>query len=379
MKILKEFAEIIIKNKYFCFVYMPFIFFISIMTFLLLCYPDKAAQGVSEGLGICLKTLIPSLFPFMFFSSLLISIPLSEKLSKKMSKLTCVVFGLQGTALPIIIMSLLGGFPVGSVLIKQAFEQGKITADEGKRMLLFCVNPGPAFTFSVIGSSLLGSIKTGVFIYICGVISTMIMGILSRFFSDENDFRNNPYKCKSRKISEIINSSAEQTITNIVNICTWVIIFSCIGALMDILPFEVETVRFLKMISEVTNGTMISIEYYTLPILCAVLGFSGFCIHLQIMPSLIRLRLKYKFFLISRIICAAINCIVCYLLMKIFPLSVTTASVSCKGGNMIFPTSVPLCIFLMLMCGLFIVGDNYILRKKSEKEGAYKGNKPQLY
>lgn len=379
MKKMNELIAIIKNNKYFYFIYIPFVIFVTIITLILLRYPDKAAEGVSSGLAICFRTIIPSLFPFLFFSSLLSSFPFSQKLCEKMSGITHFIFGLPGITMPIIIMSLLGGFPVGAVLIRQSFEQGRITASEGKRMLLFCVNPGPAFTLSVIGLSLLGSIKAGLMIYICSLISTFIMGVLSRFFTDGDDLREYCKKSCKKSIAEIISFSAEKTITNIINICAWVIIFSCVGTLMDILPLETTFLHFLKMISEVTNGAIISVEYYSLPILCAIIGFSGFCIHLQIMPAVFTLRLKYKFFLISRIICAAINCILCFLLMKIFPLSIETVMISSEGRNMIFPSSVPLCVFLMLMCGLFVVGDNYIFRKKLSKENAYEGNKPHLY
>lgn len=379
MKKMKELVEIIKKNKYFCFVYMPFVIFAATMTFLLLCYPDKAAQGVSCGLEICLKTIIPSLFPFLFFSTLLMSFTLPERLCEKMSKLTQLLFGLPGITLPIIIISVLGGFPVGSVLIKQSFEQGRITACQGKRLLLFCVNPGPAFTISVIGVSMLGSMKAGLLIYVCSLISTLILGMLSRFFTDEDDLRQYSKNYIKKGVAESVNSSAEQAVSGIVNICTWIIVFSCIGALADILPVETGTLHFFKMISEVTNGAIIALEYYNLPVLCAVIGFSGFCIHLQIMPAIIKLRLKYKFFLISRIICSGLNCVLCFLMMKIFPLSIAASAVMNKAENIIFPSSVPLCVFLMLMCGLFVAGDNYIFRKKSVKEGGYEGNKPQLY
>ena len=380
MKRLGNIIEFMRKNSYFIFVYVPLLTMILLLTMLLLYYPQAATIGVSKGIDICLESLIPSLFPFLFVSTVMMNYGIFDKFSAKVGKLSKLIFDLPGDALPIIIMSVIGGFPIGAVLIKEAFEQGKISAQEGKRMLLFCVNPGPAFTISFIGCSLIGNSKAGLTVYVSTVLSSLTIGIISRFFSDEDDLRIFvSEKTVNSKAVDVLNNSISSCINNTLNICTWVIIFSCIGALIDVLPVTTLTSDFIKMISEVTNGAMVSVERFSLPVLCAVIGFSGFCIHFQIMPSLISLKLRYKYFLCSRIISSGLSCIICYILLQVFPEYIQTVSLGTKPEKIIFPASVPLCIFLMLLCSLFIIGDSYVVIRNSKNINDNKVNKPYLY
>lgn len=367
MKKIILLRDFFIKNSYFYFVYLPLLFFISIITMLLLCFPEAATTGVGKGIDMCLKTLIPSMFPFMVISSFCIDLKLFDVLSYKLTKLTEYVFHLPGVALPIIILSFVGGYPVGAFLTEKAFEQGKINRKDSKRMLLFCVNPGPAFTISFIGSVLYGCSKIGIILYASSLLTSLLIGVLSRYLSDEYDTAKSiEASTEKPKISESIISSINSSIYAIVNICTWVIIFSCLGALVDVLAFNDEVSVFVKMISEVTNGVALSAGCFSLPVTGALVGFSGFCVHMQLMPVLIKLRMKYKYFLCARIISSGLNCVITAALIELFPESIETISFGIKPDIVITPASYSLCIFMMLMSVIFVVGDSCITLKKTK-------------
>ena len=153
MSTLKTFYNKIIENKLFYFTYVPFVSAISLLGFTLLCYPAASVEGVKEGIGICTNVLIPSLFPFLLISHLFVESGALCFRNKIVSWFMRVFFALPGSAFPIILLSFIGGFPVGAILIKNAYEKGAINESEGQRMLLFCVNPGPAFTFITVGSN----------------------------------------------------------------------------------------------------------------------------------------------------------------------------------------------------------------------------------
>lgn len=365
-------------NSFFYFAYLPCVALVFIIALLLLAYPEISSSGILSGLKMCGETLIPTLFPFLLVSTLLFRLNAFKFLERKADKITNLVFNLPGISFPIFIMSLTGGFPVGAIMIKEAYEQGKITASQGRRMLVFCVNPGPAFTVTTVGMFFIGSKEAGILIYLTCTVTSLILGVLSRFFDEENTFNVADSNFKNIEISTAIKDSVETSVRSMVNICVWVVVFSGIGSIIDVLPLNKELCEFIKMICEVTNGSIIAAENHSLPVLCAVIGFSGLCIHLQIIPSITVLKMKYKFFLVSRIIAACFNCVICAFILKCFPQYTQTAVCYAKEEFTVSASSLPVCIGLLLMCGLFIVGDGYMVFRK-EKIKSQSRNKPQLY
>lgn len=60
-------------------------------------------------------------------------------------------------------------------------ERGDITREEGKRMLRFCVNGGPAFIISAVGAGLMGQPVYGFMLYGAHIAAALILGIAGRF------------------------------------------------------------------------------------------------------------------------------------------------------------------------------------------------------
>lgn len=379
MYILNQIKNAIKKNSFFCLVYIPCTVFVVTTGLLLLCYPEAAVHGVKKGVTACLDILIPTLFPFLFLSQLAMELKIFNIKNKAVSRFTQKVFAFPGKALAIIALSLIGGFPLGAILTKTAYEKGEISISQGQRLLLFCVNPGPSFALSTIGYAMYGSKNIGLIVYFSSVISSLIIGVLSRFLSfDEYIVESNGTQDKKISLPYAVNEAVNSSLKGIVNICVWVVVFSCIGELTKKFGFSENTLDFIYMITEVTNGVYRAASNYDLPIVCAVIGFAGFCLHIQVLPSLMRLKLKYRYFLVSRIVAASFNCIICYFLLDLFPQSVTTVLSEVKNEAIDISASAPLCICLMLLCVLFIGGNSITVAFRKNKR-RYDSNKTQLY
>lgn len=356
------------ENKAFYLNFVPAMSVLFLSASLLLIYPEFSSQGVKNGLSVCLDTVIPSLFPFLLVTTAAYDTGAFNGLSAKAEKITSFLFSLPGIAFPIILMSLLGGFPVGASLIEKAFEKGELTVNQARRMLMFCVNPGPAFTVTAIGVCVLGSKQAGAIIYFSVTLSSLIIGILSRFLSSEEPVININKKTESLCCNaSVLTASVSSVTTKMLNICSWIIIFSCINCLSENLVKNDDFLLYFKMLSEVTNGAITACEHFSLPIISAVISFAGFCVHFQIMPCIVKLRMKYKYFLAVRAFSAALTCAITFLLINIFPQHRAVISLGEKPQTTSFNVSFPVCVWLMFMCGLFIIGDNYILSKKTDK------------
>lgn len=368
------------KNNVLLFIfYIPVAALFFTAGFMLLGKPDIAAEGVKEGLSICFDILIPSLFPIMLFFNIISDTGIFDFAAKKSDRFMQTVFRLPGVALPIIIMSASGGFPLGAILIRRAYENKKITLNQGQRLLMFCVNPGPAFTVSTVGYFVLGSEKAGWLVYITVLISSLTVGILTRFLDDgegiilktENKLRENAFGN--------ISSAVETAVNSIISICAWVTVFSCVNMLIDSWGLDNEFIKLLKMALEVTNGAVISGEGYSLSVTAAVISFAGLCVHLQIASGLVCLRLKYLYFLASRMLSAVLSYLIIELIAFVYPQDIQVISSVCKPQTVTFNSSAPVAFCMMLMCGLFILGDNYVINKKHKKYAHISHNETCLY
>ena len=80
--------------------------------FLIFKFPDAVKNGVNEGINICFYTIIPSLFPFLTLSTYIVKSNILSPFYKLFSFPVKLFFKQPPAAISVIIMSMIGGFPV---------------------------------------------------------------------------------------------------------------------------------------------------------------------------------------------------------------------------------------------------------------------------
>lgn len=132
---------------------------------LLLNYPNAMATGISRGLSICSTVIIPTLYPFMLLAGILANSSLCLRPGRLVTAVTRRLFHLPGCCGPAILLSLVGGYPAGAIVIARLRKTQQISEEQAKRMTAFCVNGGPGFIVSTVGAGLLGSLRAGVMLF----------------------------------------------------------------------------------------------------------------------------------------------------------------------------------------------------------------------
>lgn len=281
---------------------------------------ESAADGILSSMKLCAATVIPSLFPFTVLSSYILYSGTLTSSARFFEPVCRKLFRLPGESAGIILMSFIGGFPVGAKMISSALKNGVLNENQSRRMMLFCVNAGPAFVINIVGSSMLGSKKAGAVLLASTVISSLIIGFAARFFDEEE-------KIQSEQSAEINRSGAlikavESSVKTVILVCGWIIIF---GALRQIISDRMDSER-LKMWSnvlcEVTVGCRTASAIFPLPVTAFVLGFSGFAVHAQLLPFLDDAGLPYKLFFSFRVLNGALAAVISDILFRIFPCEV---------------------------------------------------------
>ncbi len=345
------------------------VFAICSAAFILLKFSSYSVSGVKKGIDICMGSLIPSLYPFMILTNYYALSEISEVRMGVIDKLCSLLFRLPGCCAAVILFSFVGGLPVGAKMSVGLYERGLISKEQCGRMLCFCVNPGPAFVISAVGMTMLGSKATGVIIYVSLILSSLIIGITSRYFSVGNETYIDSISVKNSAVKGApLETAVIKSSKAIFAICAWVVAFSCLNEITANLNLSDAVKSFILFTSEMTCGSMTAAESFSAPIIAAVIGFSGFCGHFQLMGEINKAEIKYKYFLVSRIINSGISAVICSFLMKIFPVAEETFSVGIKPEVSESSGSAVLSALMLLMAVLFLMGDDYRIGRKNTKK-----------
>lgn len=320
-----------------------------------LSFPKICSQGISDGIKLCAEIIIPSLFSFMFLADFIITSGFYKKFDC-LNFITKRVFKQPPCSAAVIFMSLIGGFPIGAKMTARLYEKGKLTQNEAQRLLMFCTNAGPAFVINAVGIAMLGNWQKGA--VLCGslTLSSLLIGVFTRFFAKETP-------CEKTAVTEPAESvplstgfvmSVSNAVGAMLNICGFVILFSCLGNLSCVLNIPEDIISTVKSISEVTTGCCSLANEAPLEYIALILGWSGICVHFQVMEYIVKCKAKVWLFLLGRVLSAALSFALCKVFLYFFPISVEVfapvASPSVQASAFCIPATV--CLAFM---GAFVV------------------------
>ena len=267
-------------------------------------------RGAADGIALCMKTVIPALFPFFILSAMLTSsligrkIPIINKLGK--------FCGIPSGAESLLLIGLIGGYPVGARVVTQAYQNGQISKHDGRRMLGFCSNAGPAFLFGML-SPLFPKQWMLWGLWSIHIASALITGHLL------------PGKAENKVSLTVskplgVQKALDQSMRALAGVCGWVVVFRIILSFLDrwlfwLIPNELATI--LSGVLELTNGcidlakiTDISLRGY---IATGFLGWGGICVVMQTVSVTGTLGLGY--YIPGKIMQTALSVLICSLFL----------------------------------------------------------------
>jgi hypothetical protein len=237
-----------------------------------------ALSGAQAGVELCLRTVIPSLFPFIVITILVNSnltgyrIPFLKPIAR--------LCGIPQGAEALLLLGLLGGYPVGAQGVSEAYHSRRISRNDAQRLLGFCNNAGPAFIFGMLGcmyeKPLFPWMLWGIHI-----LSAILVGCILPNKSKES--------CQLSTQSVISTSQAlEKGLKTIGIICGWIILFRVLIVFLErwIFWFIPKQIQVLIIgLLELSNGCFavhsITSQGLRFVICAAVLAFGGICVYMQ--------------------------------------------------------------------------------------------------
>lgn len=329
---------------------LPIIFvFIAIC---LVIFSKTNLSAASNGLILWATCVVPSLFPFFVISNLLSNTKVVSFTGKLLDKFMRPLFNVPGIGGFAFIMGLISGYPVGAKIVSDFREKGLVSKDEGERLLAFTNNSGPLFILSSVGISLFGDTKTGLLLLCTHILSCITVGIIFSKFScktnKEHSYSSDKHILKNttvtlKNLGEVLGSSINSSISTILLIGGFVVIFSVIISILNsthvldflskflnpvlsFLGFELDFSKpLLSGIIELTNGVkqVSNIHIKTISqniVLCAfLLGFGGFSVLLQVFSIVAKTDLSMKKYFIGKLLQGFVASIYTFLALKLIP------------------------------------------------------------
>ena len=265
---------------------LPVIISVSFIILLMLT-PKIAQNGALEGIQQSVYVIIPSLFPYFFVTIYLnawllgIKVPGVYHLSK--------LLGLPSGGDPILLLGMIGGYPVGAQSIANTYQHGAIDRDSAHILLGYCNNAGPAFIFGVT-THLFSNLAVPWALWGVQILATICTGfILPKPLNTEI------IQHEKRRLSAI--EALQKSLHSIASVCGWIILFKILLTYLDMLPIGENTQVILSGLLELSNGCLAlrNIQREAIRfILCSLfLSFGGICVLMQTKSSVGSLGLGY--------------------------------------------------------------------------------------
>ncbi len=318
-------------------------------------FSKEFSNGIKDGMNVSLNLVIPSLFIFMVFSNIIMNSNLKHMIAYPFRLIGKYIFKIDQQYLSIVILSLIGGYPIGAKLLCAAVKQDGMPVETAERMLCYCVNCGPAFLISAVGLSIFGNIKIGLILYLSQITACIVVGFLTSFFKSKSpsslQIKN---KRSNLSASVLVVNAVNDTIKSMVVICGFIVAFSAFLPIIQLLTENLNSnLRILLQgFMEVTtscNNLANTSSPSAIILAAAFTSFGGVCVYLQVCAMLNGSQIKLWKFFIFRIIYTIISVGFVKIIISFSPSVVSCISMNSQQTSKLYSVSPAATIFMLLL------------------------------
>lgn len=285
--------------------------------------PARFIQSAMDGISAWTFCVLPSVLPFMILTKLLSNLGTIEKVTNKFSTPMKKLYRTSSLSFFTFFMSILSGYPVGSKMVSDFYEDGKISRTDAFKMSSFCSNSGPMFIIGSVGIKMFNSATFGYILLISHILSALLNGLFYRNIKVREEM--NEKVLKSEKNSDFASTiiSSNQAILSVgAIIMFFFIVVECFNPVFNLFPPVISGT--IKGVLEITKGCLelsnLSISpKIILPITSFVITFGGISTIMQSVTLLKKVKLKTSLFTLFKftqgVISSLITLILCLFLI----------------------------------------------------------------
>jgi len=313
-----------------------------IFTISLIVFSETNLIAARNGLALFAFSVFPTLFPFFIATELMLKTNIIYILGKILNKFMKPIFNLPGESSIAIILGIISGYPVGAKVVCNLKEKKIISKVEAERLISFTNNSGPLFILGTVGISLFGNKKIGIILLVSHILAALTVGYIFKFWKKDKlqvdlikKTESSNKLVKVSELGEIIGDSIKNSISTILAIGGFIVLFSVIisilknSGLIDICQIILlnlgipENISFgvISGIVELTNGinhiSTLCEEFPTLSVLITsfILGFGGISVLLQVFSIISKEHISIKPYLYGKLLHGIISVVYTFMLI----------------------------------------------------------------
>lgn len=254
---------------------------------LLLFHISAVADGVRSAMTVCAVSIIPSLFVFLIAADLTVTLTAGD---------ACGI----PPKLAVFLLGALCGFPVGAVVCERLAASGALSKEEAACLIPYANNASPAFVIGAVGG-LLGDRRLGVLICASQIVTSLLF-----FLTIRVNRRTIVPSAVKVSISDAFFSAVDGAVRSLLRISGLVCLFSAILAVLRIYVHTHLLFAIIAAVLEIGSGTSFCASLFQDAPLAAFslctfsCGWSGVCVHLQILSALKSIKVKKNKFLLCK-------------------------------------------------------------------------------
>ena len=330
------------------------VFFIALMA----THPQAVFEGASAGVQTWWNIVFPALLPFFIASELLMSFGVVHFMGVLLEPVMRPLFNVPGPGSFVVAVGFTSGYPIGAMLTSKLRSRGLLSRVEAERLVSFTNNSSPLFMLVAVAVGMFNMPSLGYLIAGSHYLGNLTMGLFLRFYRYRDSFTTSatPWRgnlivaayremarvmrAEQRPLSQVVSDAVKNSVTNLLNIGGFIILFAVIISLLDSLGF----INFLASamavvlvplgfapeimaalatgLFEMTLGTRTAAEsaaplLQQLTAVAVILAWSGLSIHAQVAAMVSGTDIRLTPFVLARICHAGLASIYTVLL---FPL-----------------------------------------------------------
>lgn len=272
-------------------------------------------------------------------------------LGKILNKYMKPIFNVRGEGAFAFIMGIISGYPMGAKIATNFRKNNICTKEECERLLSFTNNSGPLFIIGTVGILMFGSTTIGLLLFITHILACISVGIIFRFWkinysstlSSTSHYANKKYYVSFSNLGEVLANSITSSISTILLIGGFVVIFSSIISILKSSGFinilstcffplfnfiNIDTSFINPLICgffEITNGinsiSSIACKKLSINIILTsfLLGFGGISVLLQVLSITSKTDLSIKPYLYGKILQGILASVYTYIFINTIP------------------------------------------------------------
>lgn len=352
------------KSSYFATILIGILSFLIIVNFI--AHPKEIFESSLRGLKIWWDVVFPALLPFVIVAELMMGLGLAHFFGVLLEPIMRPLFNVPGAGAFALTMGFASGYPLGAKLTVRLREQQLITRSEGERLVSFVSTSDPLFMFGAVAVGFFQDVRLGLIFATIHYATSLVIGMMMRFHDrhaertveHENSSNllmralqamHNARIMDGRSFGKLMGDAVSSSLQTLLLVGGLLIIFSVMMTIFSYMYITPILAQFFALILslfglssdlqqalinglfEVTLGAQAaSIAHAPLVesvvIASAILAWGGLSVHAQVSSILATTDIRYKPYLLARVIHAALAALITFLTYPFFIQSTMTIS-----------------------------------------------------